>query len=56
MLINFNLMFPRCCTQILPDSINGRIGKPFMECMHDKLCRNISADVVLESNVPRKVL
>ena len=56
MLINFNLMFPRCCTQILPDSINGRIDKPFVECLHNELCCDIPADVVLESNVPRKVL
>ena len=56
MFINFNPMIPRCCAQILPDGINRGIGKPFMECLHDKLSRDITADVILESYVPSKVL
>ena len=49
-------MIPRCCAQILPDGVNRGIGKPFMECLHDKLSRDITADVILESYVPSKVL
>lgn len=56
MLIYPNFMIPRCCAQILPDGVNRGIGKPFMECLHDKLSRDITADVILESYVPSKVL
>ena len=49
-------MFPRCCAQILPDGINRRIGKPFMEGVNDKLRCYISTDIILKSYVPSKVL
>lgn len=56
MFINFNFMITRCCAQILPDGINRRVGKPFMEYLHNELRRNIPTDVVLECYVPSKVL
>lgn len=56
MLVNFYLMLPCRCAQIFPNGINGGIGKPFVECLHDELCRDIPTDVVLKSNVPSKIL
>lgn len=43
------------CSQILSDCIKGGIDKPFAECLHNELCCDIPADVVLESNVPSEV-
>lgn len=41
--------------QILPNGVNGGVGKPFIECMQDEFCCNISRDIVLEGNIPCKV-
>ena len=39
-------MLPCRCAQILPDSINGGIDKPFAECLHNELCCGTPADKV----------
>jgi len=35
---------------------NGGIDKPFAECLHNELSRDIPANVILERNVPSEVL
>ena len=39
-------MLPCRCAQILPDSINVGIDKPFAECLHNELCCGTPADKV----------